>query len=154
MNVLFVCLGNICRSPLAEAMFRQMVKEEGLNDRVTIDSAGTSSEEEGNHPYPGIRRIMAKYHLDGQHLQSRPITLDDFEQFDLIIGMDDMNLHNLRQLAPARDLVKIHGINDLVPGKQGQPIPDPWYTHEFQKTYDALADALPYWLTYVKEQLN
>lgn len=154
MNVLFVCLGNICRSPLAEAMFRQMVEDAGLSDQVTIDSAGTSSEEEGNHPYPGIRRIMAKYHLDGQHLQSRPITLEDFDQFDLIIGMDDMNLHNLRRLSPSRDLVKIHGINDLVPGKQGQPIPDPWYTHEFQKTYDALADALPYWLTYVKEQLK
>lgn len=153
MNVLFVCLGNICRSPLAEAMFRQMVDAAGLSDQVSIDSAGTSSEEEGNHPYPGIRRIMAKYDLDGQQLRSRPITLADFDQFDLIIGMDDMNLHNLRALSPSQDLDKIHGINDLVPGKQGAPIPDPWYTHEFQKTYDALAKALPYWLSYVKEHL-
>lgn len=154
MNVLFVCLGNICRSPLAEAMFRQMVTEHGLSQQVTIDSAGTSSEEEGNPPYPGIRRIMAKYDLDGQNLRSRPITLDDFAQFDLIIGMDDMNLHDLRSLSPSMDLPKIHGINDLVPGKQGQPIPDPWYTHQFQKTYDALAKALPYWLDYVKEHLQ
>ncbi|MGN1284487.1 MAG: low molecular weight phosphotyrosine protein phosphatase, partial [Candidatus Limosilactobacillus intestinavium] len=61
MKVLFVCLGNICRSPLAEAMFRQMINDHGLANQVTIDSAGTSSEEEGNHPYPGIRKIMAKY---------------------------------------------------------------------------------------------
>lgn len=154
MNVLFVCLGNICRSPLAEAMFRQMITDQGLGNQVTIDSAGTSSEEEGNHPYPGIRRIMAKYHLAGQNLVSRPITADDFANFDLIIGMDDMNLRHLRAIAPQDAQHKIHGINDLVPNKAGQPIPDPWYTHEFQKTYDALHEALPYWLDYVKAQLT
>lgn len=153
MKILFVCLGNICRSPLAEAMFRQMVIDEGLRDQVTIDSAGTSNEEEGNHPYPGIRQIMTKYHLDGQNLVSRPITTADFANFDLIIGMDDMNLRHLHAIAPADAQSKIHGINELVPGKNGVPIPDPWYTHEFQKTYDALHEALPFWMDYVKEQL-
>ncbi|WP_251548096.1 low molecular weight protein-tyrosine-phosphatase [Limosilactobacillus caecicola] len=152
MKVLFVCLGNICRSPLAEAMFRQMVAEQGLSDHITIDSAGTSSEEEGNHPYPGIQRIMTKYHLAGHDLVSRPITMADFDNFDLIIGMDDMNIRHLKSIAPAADLHKIHGINDLVPGKAGEPLPDPWYTHEFQKTYDALHLALPYWLDYVQAQ--
>lgn len=152
MKILFVCLGNICRSPLAEAMFRQMIIDEGLADQVSIDSAGTSSEEEGNHPYPGIRQIMAKYHLPGQNLVSRPITDADFDNFDLIIGMDEMNLRHLHSIAPQSDQFKIHGIYDLVPGKAGQSIPDPWYTHEFQKTYDALHEALPYWLDYVKEQ--
>ena len=151
MRVLFVCLGNICRSPLAEAMFRQMVKEHGLSDQITIDSAGTSSEEEGNHPYPGIQQIMTKYHLDGHQLVSRPITMNDFEQFDLIIGMDDMNLRHLHAIAPSDAQSKIHGIYDLTPGKQGAAIPDPWYTHEFQKTYDALHEALPYWLQYVTD---
>lgn len=153
MKVLFVCLGNICRSPLAEAMFRQMINDHGLANQVTIDSAGTSSEEEGNHPYPGIRKIMAKYDLPGQDLVSRPITEDDFNNFDLIIGMDDMNLRHLRAIAPQSAKSKIHGIYDLVPGKAGQPIPDPWYTHEFQKTYDALHEALPYWLDYVEHHI-
>lgn len=154
MNVLFVCLGNICWSPLAEAMFRQMINENNLANQVTVDSAGTSAEEEGNHPYPGIRRIMAKYNLNGQNLVSRPITQDDFKNADLIIGMDDMNLRHLYSIAPQQYHHKIHGINDLVPGKKGQPIPDPWYTHQFQATYDALHTALPYWLTFVKNQIK
>ena len=76
-----------------------------------------------------------------------------FNNFDLIIGMDDMNLRHLRAIAPQSAKSKIHGIYDLVPGKAGQSIPDPWYTHEFQKTYDALHEALPYWLDYVEHHI-
>lgn len=154
MKVLFVCLGNICRSPLAEAMFRQLVAENHLSSRITVDSAGTSSEEEGNPPYPGIRKIMNKYSLAYSHLHSRPITDNDFQNSDLIIGMDDMNLRTIQTWAPQDCQHKIHGINDLTPGKKGIPIPDPWYTHQFQKTYDALAEALPYWLAYCKKKLD
>lgn len=154
MKVLFVCLGNICRSPLAEAMFRQILTDKDLDQLVSVDSAATSTEEEGNPPYPGIRRIMRKYHLDDRGHVSRPLNRHDFLTSDLIIGMDDMNLVNIRAMAPSQALDKIHGIYDLIPTLKGQSIPDPWYTHQFQATYDALQLALPSWLDYVAKQVR
>lgn len=154
MKVLFVCLGNICRSPLAEAMFREMLEDKGLSQLVTVDSAATSTEEMGNPPYPGIRRIMRKYHLDDHGHVSRPLNRQDFIDSDLIIGMDDMNLENIRAMAPSQALAKIHGIYDRLPNLRGQSIPDPWYTHKFQNTYDALQVALPSWLDYVEDQVR
>lgn len=153
MKVMFVCLGNICRSPLAEAMFRQMIDQAGLSEKVKIDSAGTSSEEAGHPPYPGIQKIMDKYGLDSRGIAARQLNRQDFENADLIIGMDDMNLADIQAMAPVDCHAEIHGIYDLLPDLKGQSIPDPWYTHRFQDTYDALALALPSWLTYVKERL-
>lgn len=154
MKVLFVCLGNICRSPLAEAMFREMLADKGLDQLVQVDSAATSTEEEGNPPYPGIRQIMRKYQLDDHGHVSRPLNRQDFVDSDLIIGMDDMNLANIRAMAPSQFFDKIHGIYDLLPSLRGQSIPDPWYTHKFQATYDALKVALPSWLTYVADRVQ
>lgn len=154
MKVLFVCLGNICRSPMTEAMFRQMIAQNHLADQVQVDSAATSYEEEGNGPHPGALKIMHKYHLPTEGLISRPITQADFATADLIIGMDDMNIRHLKAIAPKEDRFKIHQAFDVVPGKAGTSIPDPWYTHRFQDTYDSLAEALPYWLDVVKRQLH
>lgn len=154
MKVMFICLGNICRSPLAEAMFRQMIDQAGLADQVTIDSAGTSSEETGHPPYPGIQKIMNKYGLDSRGLAARQLTRQDFYDADLMIGMDEMNLADIHAMAPVDAVADIHGIYDLIPDKRGDSIPDPWYTHRFQDTYDALAEAMPSWLRYVKEQLK
>lgn len=153
MKIMFVCLGNICRSPLAEAMFRQMIDQAGLSAQVSIDSAGTSSEETGHPPYPGIQKIMDKYGLDSRGLAARQLTSRDFAKADLIIGMDDMNLADIRAMAPLNSHAEIHGIYDLLPDMKGQSIPDPWYTHRFQDTYDALALALPSWLDFVKARL-
>ena len=72
MKIIFVCLGNICRSPMAEAMFRQMVAQEHLSDQIEIDSAATSNEEEGNSPHPGAQKTMRHHHLDPSGLVSRP----------------------------------------------------------------------------------
>ncbi|WP_137597980.1 low molecular weight protein-tyrosine-phosphatase [Paucilactobacillus kaifaensis] len=154
MNVLFVCLGNICRSPMAEAMFTKMVADEGLADLIKIDSAGTSDEEEGNPPHPGTRKILAKYNLPAANLVSRPLNNHDYLSADYIICMDDMNLADVKRRAPVNTTANINAIFDMTPAKKGQAIPDPWYTHRFQDTYNSLAEALPSWLTYFKQQLE
>ncbi|HJA74451.1 MAG TPA: low molecular weight phosphotyrosine protein phosphatase [Candidatus Limosilactobacillus gallistercoris] len=154
MNVLFVCLGNICRSPMAEAMFKQMVEKAGLADQIYVDSAGTSDYEEGNGPHPGALKTMRRHNLPTAGLVSRPITRRDFDQADYIICMDDMNRDNLRRMAPVDDVNKIHLANEPVPGKEDTPIDDPWYTHRFEDTYQSLATALPYWLDIMKKQLR
>ncbi|MFZ2353303.1 low molecular weight protein-tyrosine-phosphatase [Paucilactobacillus nenjiangensis] len=148
-NVLFVCLGNICRSPMAEAMFRQMVKQANLESQFQIDSAGTSSEETGNPPHPGTREILAKYNIPADGLVARQITRQDFENADYIICMDGMNYNNLVQMAGPSSQDKVHRIFELVPGEESREIPDPWYTHRFQDTYDSLAAALPSWFDYL-----
>ncbi|KRM09612.1 low molecular weight protein-tyrosine-phosphatase [Lentilactobacillus farraginis] len=149
-NVLFVCLGNICRSPMAEGIFKEMVAKQHLQDKIHIDSAGISSEEEGNQPHPGAQAEMAKHGLDISMLRSRPITRQDFQWADLIIGMDSQNIYYLKQMADSSTENKIHLCFDIVPEKAGQDIPDPWYDHKFGRTYRQLSLALPKWLDYIK----
>lgn len=153
MNVLFVCLGNICRSPMAESTFRQLVDQAGLSHQIHVDSAGTSSEEEGNPPHPGALKTMHRHNLPTAGLVSRPITQRDFAWADYIICMDNMNLYNLKRFAPVDDVAKIHLANEIVPGHENEEIPDPWYTHRFEDTYQSLARALPLWLAKIKTQL-
>ncbi|MFD1123797.1 low molecular weight protein-tyrosine-phosphatase [Lentilactobacillus raoultii] len=152
-NVLFVCLGNICRSPMAEGLFKKMLKDQQLENKVTVDSAGISTEEQGNPPHPGAQVEMAKHGLDISNLRSRPVTLEDFHRADLIIGMDSQNIYYLKQMAPPADQKKVHLCFDIVPEKAGQDIPDPWYDHRFGRTYRQLSLALPYWLDYIKSNL-
>ncbi|MFT8400412.1 MAG: low molecular weight protein-tyrosine-phosphatase [Lentilactobacillus diolivorans] len=153
-NVLFVCLGNICRSPMAEAMFDQMVKKDNLENQIHVDSAGISNEEEGNSPHPGAQAEMKKHGIDISRMISRPITNEDFTWADLIIGMDSQNVYFLKQMAPKADQAKIHLCLDILPDEAGQDIPDPWYDHKFGRTYAQLSRSLPKWLAYVETNFN
>ncbi len=154
MKVMFVCLGNICRSPMAEAMFRQMVQKAGLSNQIQVDSAATSSEEEGNPPHPGAQKTMRQHGLDPTGLVSRPITPTDFHSADYIICMDRMNKENLLRMAPPEDRHKIFRAYEIIPGKEDTVIPDPWYTHRFEDTYQSLAEVLPRWLTKFQKELQ
>lgn len=138
---------------MAESMFRQLVDQAGLSHQIHVDSAGTSSEEEGNPPHPGALKTMHRHNLPTAGLVSRPITQRDFAWADYIICMDNMNLYNLKRFAPVDDVAKIHLANEIVPGHENEEIPDPWYTHRFEDTYQSLARALPLWLAKIKAQL-
>lgn len=146
-HVLFVCLGNICRSPMAEAIFNDLLKQRHLTDQFEVASVATSPEEEGNHPHPGALKAMRAHGLDASQHRSRPITAADFDWADTIITMDHANVANLQRMAPnAADAAKVKLCLDILPGRAGEAIDDPWYTHKFELTYQELAAALPAWL--------
>jgi len=139
---------------MAEAMFKQMVDDAGLNGKINVDSAGTSNEEEGNGPHPGAAKTMHAHGLSTDGLISRPITRQDFEWSDYIICMDNMNKYNLQRIAPAQDRDKVHLAYEVIPGKEDQEIPDPWYTHRFEDTYNSLNETLPLWLDKITKELS
>jgi len=150
VSVLFVCLGNICRSPTAEAVFRSMVREAGLADRVVIDSAGTSSWEVGNPPDERSVRVASRrnYSFDGQ--TARQLTRADLEEFDLIVAMDRSNLKGIAQLdgeADARLLL------DFAPDLKGEEVPDPWYHGRFEAVLDMIEQGAAGLLDEVRKRL-
>ena len=142
-KVLFVCLGNICRSPAAEAMLRQLVNREGLSDRVEIDSAGTYGGHAGERSDPRMRRAAEARGIEMTH-RARQVREEDFDRFDLIIAMDDNNYEALFRLAPNRDAQqKIFRFREyLRHHPDWSYIPDPYYEgHEgFELVLDLLED--------------
>ncbi len=138
MKILMVCLGNICRSPLAQGILEAKIKSLGLD--WIVDSAGTSGYH--NDELPDIRSIeIAKYHgLDISNQRSRKINENDFEIFDLIFAMDQSNFRNIKKLGRTLDESKLHLIMNMV-NSDNQPVPDPYYNDGFPKVYKMLDEA-------------
>ena len=131
--VLFVCLGNICRSPLAEAAFRKAAKQAGLD--VVTDSAGTAAYHVGAPPDPRSITTAAQHGIDIAHYKGRQIEPSDFTRFSHIFAMDHSNLKNIRAIAPGDSTAKIALLLDAVPGREGAEIADPYYDGEENFTY-------------------
>lgn len=132
-KILFVCHGNICRSPMAEFVMKRLVSEAGCGDRFEIASAATSTEEIGNPVYPPARRKLAEHGISCDGKRARQITLEDYLYYDVIIAMDRNNLRNLRRMLGEDTEGKISLLMDYTvrPGD----VADPWYTGDFEATW-------------------
>lgn len=133
-SILFVCLGNICRSPMAEFVFRDLVQKRGLGDLFHIASAATSAEELGNPVHPGTRRRLAQEGISTAGKTAVQLTRRDYGRYDLLIGMEQRNLSAMLRILGGDPQGKVRRLLDFT----GSPrdISDPWYTGDFDRTYD------------------
>lgn len=133
IKVLFVCLGNICRSPMAEFVFRDMVQKQGLDEFFEIASAGTSSEETGNPVHPGTRKILSRLGISTEGKRAVKMTASDYPQYDYILAMEQRNVTNILRIIGQDTDHKVCRLLDY--SNQPRDIADPWYTGEFDQTY-------------------
>lgn len=146
-KILFVCHGNICRSPMAEFVLKELLRRRGLEDRFAIASMATSTEELGNDIHYGTRNILRKKGIPFSSRCAVQMTRRDYGEYDRIIGMDQWNLSNLRRISGGDPECKIRLMMEYA--GLSRDVDDPWYTGDFEKTYEdilagctALADAL------------
>lgn len=142
-NILFVCLGNICRSPAAQGVMQEMVDRHGASARYHIDSAGTYSGHSGQLPDPRMRRHASMRGYNLTH-RARAVRATDFDEFDLIIAMDDANYYDLRHLAPSIEAEqKIHRMTEFLRKHDADSVPDPYYegSEGFEIVLNLLEDA-------------
>jgi protein-tyrosine phosphatase len=152
INVLFVCLGNICRSPMAEGVFRDFLKKENLSSKVSVDSAATSSWHIGSPPHKGTLAILKKYNISAQGLVGRQLTKEDFETFDYIIGMDESNVQNIFEITSKPKHPKIIRLLDLT--QHNKDVPDPYYTGDFEETYQLVSEGCQALLEKIRHEHN
>lgn len=127
VGVLFVCMGNICRSPTAEGIFRKLVLDRTLGHAFDIDSAGTHAYHVGNTPDPRAQASAKRRGVDISRLRARRVEMEDFERFDYILAMDEENLENLIQQCPQEHAAKIRLFLDYAPHVEQREVPDPYY---------------------------
>lgn len=154
-RILFVCLGNICRSSSAEEIMRTLVKQAGLQQEIDVDSAGILNYHQGELPDSRMRMHAARRGYELTH-RSRPVCTDDFFEFDWIIGMDDRNIQDLKDKAPSLETEKkICRMTDFCRVKQVDYVPDPYYggAQGFENVLDILEDACSGLLEEIRKEL-
>ena len=156
-KILFVCTGNICRSPTADGYMKKIVQDAGLSDDIFIDSAGTSSYHYGDEPDSRSVECALAHGLDLRMLRSRPLSVEDFMNFDLILAMDSQNIWNIEQKRPHEDerynRAQVKKLLVYAP-EFGDNVPDPYYgEHGFEKVYQMIAAACDNLLQDIKEHI-
>ena len=137
-KILFVCLGNICRSPMAEMILRDMVRRRGLEAEFVIASAATSTEEIGNPVYPPARRMLASHGIDCGGKRAVQLCRADYDRYDWLLGMEAANIRRMRAICGGDPEGKSARLLDGTPNPRD--IADPWYTGDFQSTWDDLVE--------------
>ena len=147
-KILFVCHGNICRSPMAEFVMKHLVEERGLQDQLEIASAATSTEEIGNPVYPPAQRKLAEHGINCEGKRARVMTREDFNYYDHIVVMDNENLQSIKWLFGKDKDHKVRLLMDYTdrPGE----VADPWYTGDFEATRRDVLEGCEGLLEYVK----
>lgn len=152
IKVNFVCLGNICRSPMAEAVFRKLVQDEGLGDRIEVDSSGTSDWHIGKVPHEGTIDILKKNQISTEGMFARQYESSDIEYFDYIIAMDESNIENMLKMTNGMASLKVHRLLDLVEKSSIKDVPDPYFTGDFEQTYDLVTQGCVALLALIKKE--
>lgn len=148
IKVLFVCLGNICRSPMAEFLLKDMVKKKNLDNIFLIESAGTSNEEEGNTVHYGTRKKLSEIGISTDGKYARKLIKTDYEKYDYILAMEERNVRDSIRIFGGDKENKVQRLLDY--SKNPRDIADPWYTGNFEETYDDIMEGLERFLKYLK----
>jgi len=152
VGVLFVCLGNICRSPTADAVFACKVREQGLGSRLLVDSAGTGDWHVGEAPDARSQRHAARRGYDLSGLRARQVTAEDFRRFDFVLAMDRSNLEELGRMRPAGAAGELELFLRYGSGRHGLEVPDPYYGGEqgFERVLDLVEEAAEGLLAHIR----
>ena len=150
IKILFICHGNICRSPMCEFIMKYLVADRGLSSDFYIASAATSTEEIGSRVHHGTAAILDRLGIDYSEKRARQMTKKDYQDYDMLIGMDDWNMRNMNRIAGGDPEGKLHLLMDFTdrPGE----VADPWYTRNFEVTYRDVMDGCKGLLNYLEEQ--
>jgi len=149
IKIMFVCLGNICRSPMAEFVFRDMVKKAYLSNKIYIQSSATSRWEIGNPVHPGTRTRLKKEGIDTSGKVAVQLTKNDFAEFDYLIGMESSNIRDMLKISDGSHTEKVYKLLDFADGGN---IADPWYTGNFDETYDDVLKGCQGLLDHLREK--
>ena len=147
-KILFVCHGNICRSPMAEFVMKDLVRKAGLENQFYIESAATSTEEIGNEVYPPAKRKLAEHGISCKGKTARQMRRSDYDRFDLLIGMDAWNIRNMTSICGGDPEGKIHMLMDFTERKGD--VEDPWYTRDFDATWRDVSEGCQCLLEWVR----
>lgn len=137
-RIMFVCLGNICRSPMAEFIFKDMIKARGLENEFVVSSSATSSEELGNPVYPPAKRELALHGIECAGKRAVRLKWEDYDDYDLFVGMDSSNVRNMNIILKGDKQGKIRKLMDYT-SRRGD-VADPWYTNRFDVAYRDIYD--------------
>ena len=151
VKILFVCHGNICRSPMAEFVLKDLVKKAGLEDQFLIASAATSTEEIGNPVHPGTVRRLAREGISTAGKHAVQLRRSDYPKYDFFLGMDGWNIRNMVRMLGGDPEGKVRLLLDYT-GRPGQDIADPWYTGNFEVTYDDILEGCQGFLEFCRRE--
>ena len=149
IKVLFICHGNICRSPMGEFLLKYLTKKEGVSDQFYIESCATSTEEIGRSLHPGAKAKLDEMGIPNHRRQARQLNSQDYDRFDYLLCMDEWNVRNSMRILRKDPEHKVHMLLEYA--GQHREIADPWYTGNFDETYDDLMVGCKDFLAYLKE---